>query len=264
MTDTEQELRKCTSCRSTKLLETYFSKNVKGQYYKTCDKCRASSKISRDANKETGAKYYRDNKEHILLKNKQYHEANKEHIRENNLKNYNENKDARRQQKRDYYQQNREIVLKREKAYALKNMDQIKLRKKKYYKDKRHKCEHESNRQTCKVCNPSGHLKELVSSRIRSALKSNKCKGSLEYLGCDIPTFRDHLEKSFKDTMTWENQGEWDIDHIIPVLYKQDGVEPSLEEVGKRLHYTNCQAMWHTENVKKGNRYCGDYHSESD
>ena len=66
--------------------------------------------------------------------------------------------------------------------------------------------------------------------------------------------------------MTWENQGKggWDIDHIIPVLYRQDGVEPSLEEVGKRLHYTNCQAMWHTENMKKGNRYCGDYQSDSE
>jgi len=67
--------------------------------------------------------------------------------------------------------------------------------------------------------------------------------------------------------MTWENQGKggWDIDHIIPVLYKQDGIEPSEEEVIKRLHYTNCSAMWHIENVKKGNRYVGDYiHSDSD
>ena len=38
------ELCKCSKCGSTKLLETYFSKNVKGQYFKTCDKCRDKSR----------------------------------------------------------------------------------------------------------------------------------------------------------------------------------------------------------------------------
>ena len=33
------DLRKCSRCRSTKL-ESYFSYNVKGELFKTCDKCR--------------------------------------------------------------------------------------------------------------------------------------------------------------------------------------------------------------------------------
>ena len=33
------ELRTCSRCTSTKLLE-YFSLNVKGEYFKLCDKCR--------------------------------------------------------------------------------------------------------------------------------------------------------------------------------------------------------------------------------
>jgi hypothetical protein len=59
--------------------------------------------------------------------------------------------------------------------------------------------------------------------------------------------------------MTWDNFGDWEIDHVIPIMYKQDGVVPSLEEVGKRLHYTNTQALWKVENMKKGNRYVGGY-----
>ena len=35
-----EQLQRCSRCKSTKLLETYFSKNVKGLYMKTCDNCR--------------------------------------------------------------------------------------------------------------------------------------------------------------------------------------------------------------------------------
>ena len=35
-----KELRPCVRCHSTQLLETYFSKNRRGEYYKTCDRCR--------------------------------------------------------------------------------------------------------------------------------------------------------------------------------------------------------------------------------
>ena len=40
--------------------------------------------------------------------------------------------------------------------------------------------------------------------------------------------------------MSWENYGEWYIDHKIPLKYNK----PSLEEVVQRLHYTNTQPMW--------------------
>lgn len=117
------------------------------------------------------------------------------------------------------------------------------------------------------MCSPLSHLGEIVRSRIHSAFKyvgGKKEKKKIEYLGCDIEFYKDFLEKTFKPGMNWDNHGEWDIDHIIPLQYKQDSIKPTLEEVGKRLHYTNTQCLWHTENVKKGNRYCGDYQSDSE
>jgi hypothetical protein len=56
--------------------------------------------------------------------------------------------------------------------------------------------------------------------------------------------------------MTWENQGSWHIDHIIPLKY-DNGEELTLEETIKRLHYLNTQPLWATENIIKGNRYVG-------
>ena len=35
-----KDLRPCVRCHSTQMLETYYSKNRRGDYYKTCDRCR--------------------------------------------------------------------------------------------------------------------------------------------------------------------------------------------------------------------------------
>ena len=114
-------------------------------------------------------------------------------------------------------------------------------------------CDHGRERSTCKVCDPVGHLKNVISSRIRDALKSDKELRPEEYIGCDIETLRTHLEKQFTEGMTWENQGLWHIDHIIPVLYNS----PTLEQKIERLHYTNLQPLWAADNLKKCNRHTG-------
>jgi hypothetical protein len=114
-------------------------------------------------------------------------------------------------------------------------------------------CEHQTERSKCKDCCPNGYLKSIVSSRVKSALKSNKNKKTIEYLGCTIDEFKKHIQEQFTDGMTWDNYGEWHIDHIIPIKYQI----PSIEEVIERLHYTNTQPMWAKENISKGNRYIG-------
>jgi len=53
--------------------------------------------------------------------------------------------------------------------------------------------------------------------------------------------------------MTWDNHGEWHIDHIIPLKYEN----PTIEEMIERLHWENTQPLWATDNKAKGNRYIG-------
>jgi hypothetical protein len=89
-------------------------------------------------------------------------------------------------------------------------------------------------------------------------MRGAKNKGSIEYLGCDIESFRKYLAEKFELGMTWENYGEWEIDHIVPVKYKgADGGPPTLEEVATRLHHTNTQPLWRADNLAKGNRWVG-------
>lgn len=75
----------------------------------------------------------------------------------------------------------------------------------------------------------------MVRRRVLLALKANKSKRTLEYLGCNIELFKKHISARFEEGMTWENHGEWHIDHKTPLYYRN----PTIEEVMERLHYTN-------------------------
>jgi hypothetical protein len=49
--------------------------------------------------------------------------------------------------------------------------------------------------------------------------------------------------------MTWDNQGKWHIDHIIPLSSGN-----TEEEIIKLCHYTNLQPLWAIDNMKKGSK----------
>jgi hypothetical protein len=76
-----------------------------------------------------------------------------------------------------------------------------------------------------------------------------KKKHTMEYVGCDIHVLREHLQKQFNDGMTWENQGEWHIDHIIPLSSVK-----TEDELYKLCHYKNLQPLWAEDNLKKSNK----------
>ena len=46
--------------------------------------------------------------------------------------------------------------------------------------------------------------------------------------------------------MNWNNQGEWHIDHIIPLASAS-----TEEELLKLCHYRNLQPLWAKDNLEK-------------
>lgn len=71
----------------------------------------------------------------------------------------------------------------------------------------------------------------------------------MELLGCDIQFFRGWLQAHFQPGMTWENIGEWHIDHHIPCA-EFDLRDP--EQQKQCFHYTNLKPLWGVDNMRKG------------
>ena len=98
-------------------------------------------------------------------------------------------------------------------------------------------------------------VRQKISDRIRKALKAgygNKSKSCLNYIGCSVPHLRQHLEAQFSKGMTWDNYGEWHIDHIKPCAAFDLTCE---EQQSKCFNYTNLQPLWAIDNLKKGAKY---------
>ncbi len=95
------------------------------------------------------------------------------------------------------------------------------------------------------------------SRRMRKSLNGIKESKSWESLvNYKLEDLKKHLEKQFKEGMSWDNYGEWHIDHIIPVSnFIIDSVES--EEFKKCWDLNNLQPLWADENIKKSNKMEG-------
>jgi hypothetical protein len=104
-------------------------------------------------------------------------------------------------------------------------------------------------------------LRSGLRTLLRQSLKaqrSRKTNSVIKLLGCSIDSFKIHLESLWQPNMSWQNygrgQGQWSLDHIIPLALFD---LTKLEHQERAFHFSNCQPMWHVENIRKGKR-CTD------
>jgi hypothetical protein len=105
-------------------------------------------------------------------------------------------------------------------------------------------------RKTC----PAFRVRKNLRDRIYSAIMSQQTSSSTssaKLLGCTIPSLMFHLESKFQSGMTWENYGDWHIDHIKPCAAFDLTIE---DEQLKCFHYTNLQPLWAKENRMKSDK----------
>lgn len=152
-----------------------------------------------------------------------------------------------------YYEHKQEIVIKRKKRYK-QSPDGIKTKSLKYYYSNKSKiiCRLNEYYKKRRKTDLNFRLIHNLRSRLCSALKGQtKSKRTLELLGCSILQLRLHLEGRFKSGMTWDNYGQWQIDHIKP-LSKFDLTDE--KQLSKAANYKNLQPLWARENIVKGNK----------
>jgi len=165
------------------------------------------------------------------------------------------------------YIENSENIKKRVSEYRINNKEKVSESKKKHYYINRKKILEQKKiytDKTRKIRNKkryemyySNTLFKIINNmrtRLRIFMKSKNIKKNnktIVILGAGPEMIKEHIEKQFKDGMSWENYGYygWHIDHIIPLSSAN-----SEEEIYKLCYYMNLQPLWSEENLKKGKK----------
>jgi len=144
-----------------------------------------------------------------------------------------------------YRENNKEKNLTRSTNWRKKNKEYFI----KYYQENKSKISKQSSER--KKTNILFKLSSLYRSRINKVLGSKKNNTTFDIIGCSPELLKIHLEKQFRNGMSWDNHGlfGWHIDHIIPLSSAK-----SEEELYKLCHYTNLQPLWAKDNLTKSNK----------
>jgi hypothetical protein len=151
-------------------------------------------------------------------------------------KEYNkENKEYEKERWKKYYKENKEKI----KKYREANKEKINKYHKKYIRKR-------------KQTEPLFRMKHNLKSRTYKAFKNkgySKTSKTQEMLGVDWEVVKQHIEEQFTEGMNWDNQGEWHIDHIIPLASANNKAD-----LKKLCHYSNLQPLWAEDNISKSDK----------
>jgi len=205
---------------------------------------------NKEKRKESQKEYALNNKEKIKEKRKEYRLNNKEKINERKKEHYLNNKEKINERNKEYILNNKEKLKEYRKEYYLNNKEKINERNKEYRLNNKEKINEyfKQRKKTDPLFKLSGSIRNLIYYSITRQGYSKRSK-TYKILGCTFEEFKIHLEKQFTKGMTWENQGEWHLDHIYPVSLAEDE-----DHLIKLNHYTNFQPLWAIDNLVKGNK----------
>lgn len=106
-----------------------------------------------------------------------------------------------------------------------------------------------------RMLNPTFKISKSMSAAIRGRLRGAKAgRAWLSLVDYTVDELMNHLERQFADGMTWDNYGEWHIDHKRPVA-SFSFTSPDDLEFLDCWGLENLQPLWAKENQSKGARY---------
>lgn len=130
---------------------------------------------------------------------------------------------------KDYSNKNKEKRKEYDKNYRINNRGLINKRSCEYY-----------------ILNP--HLKtwrSVLKSQLRRMGKTKE-GNTIDLLGYSALELKLHMESLFTEGMTWDNHGEWHIDHIKPLSSFNKETHPSVVNA-----LSNLQPLWAKDNRDK-------------
>lgn len=168
---------------------------------------------------------------------------------------YLENQQKNIEKSKKYYDENKEDIAVKNRIYKETNAEYYRSYFKQYYID---------NKEQLKENIMANHYKRMEEdigyrvltrcrTRLYQAVKGHvKSKRTIELIGCPVESLLEHLERQFTRGMSWDNYGEWHIDHIKPCASYDFSKEEHQREC---FHYSNLQPLWAKDNHRKAARY---------
>lgn len=97
--------------------------------------------------------------------------------------------------------------------------------------------------------NPQRRISKNLRHRLRKAMLGETMGVSaVRDLGMSVEDFRQYIASMFQPGMTWDNYGQWHLDHIRP-LASFDLTDPAQARIA--CHYSNMQPLWALDNQRK-------------
>lgn len=152
-------------------------------------------------------------------------------------------KERSKKNHKKWYEENKDKWNEYIKEYREKNKEKIREIKRNYER-------------TRKANDPLYKLVANFRTAIWTVLKENnmdKYGHYFEILQYSPEQLATHLEKQFSEGMTWENYGDWHVDHKTPITAF------NFQEIGDNefmrcWSLENLQPMWGDENIRKSNK----------
>ena len=98
---------------------------------------------------------------------------------------------------------------------------------------------------------PHGRMKRRMASQLYHMLRGAKARRkTVDLIGYTTEELCAHIERQFHDGMSWENIGDWHIDHIVP-LASFNITGPDDPELKRAWALANLRPLWASANKRK-------------
>jgi hypothetical protein len=246
----------CNKCNLELPISEFYIKNKdRGTYDCKCKKCTYNSRIeysnryrSIPENREKIRESARQSKKKKALENRLIKQKLKEDAL--TLLNIEKEKKSQELERKRLAKEERNRLAKeeRDRINAYRKTDEYKVEQKNKDNERR-KLRWKNKWENNELFAIKHRLRTLVRNSFRKKGYNRFESRTEEIVGISYNEFKVYMESKFVNGMSWENRGEWHIDHIIPL-----SAAKSQEELIALSHYTNLQPLWAMDNLKKGGK----------
>lgn len=220
---------------------------------KVCSCCQQEKDISefhKDRTAKDGHSYHC--KECAVKRSQKRYQEKKDYISEISKARYELKKDEIKKKVKEWCQKNPEKRFKIHRRWYEANKEEKKVKDRIRVQSKRK--EINENIRIKRLTDPHFKISSAIAKGIYKSLTRGKNGYHWENLvGYTIQDLMKHLEKQFKQGMSWENYGEWHIDHKTPLRVFNFHSFNDLD-FKRAWALSNLQPMWGKDNMSKGGK----------